>query len=131
MLAMILFSSCTANVAVLTGNYYLDGNKQNEYIQIINDDAMRLINFDIDYLTKYLIEEGTDYTGKDAEDFMKRHDLPNLFNEVISFDYDETDHIIYLRALSKTSEDFLIVNYRMTHIDKNTILFLENIYIRR
>ena len=115
-----------------TGNYYLDGDTENACIQIINDNTMRFINFDIDYLAYYLITEGTDYTGKDAEDFMKRHNLPDVFNEVIAFEFNVEDNNIYVKALSDSNEpnDALTVNYRMKYENKDTILFMEKLYIR-
>ena len=135
-----VFASCSSDLpisdglTVSTGNYYLNGDKDNACIQIINDNTMRFINFDIEYLAYYLVAEGTDYTGKEIEDFMKRHNLPDVFNEAIEFEFNETESIIYVKALSNSNEPneaFLTVNYRMKYEDKNTISFMESIYIRR
>ena len=114
---------------VIAGNYYLNGDKDNAYIQIINDTTMKFVNFDIYYLTDYLVYEGTDYRGKDAEDFMERQNLPNVFNEEIEFEFNITDNFIYVKALS--DEDFVLtVNYRMKYENEYTISFMEEIYIR-
>ena len=134
---LLLLLSCSDNNDeysnyFTTGNYYLDGDTNNACIQIINDNTMRFLNFDIEYLSYYLIAEGTDYTGKDAEDFMKRHNLPDVFNEVIAFEFNLEDNNIYVKALSDSNEpnDALTVNYRMKYENKDTISFMEQIYIR-
>ena len=137
---LLLLSSCSDNENkndeypnyFTTGNYYLDGDTGNACIQIINYNTMRFINFDIDYLAYYLVAEGTDYTGKEIEDFMERHNLPDVFNEVIEFEFNEEDNNIYVKALSNSNEtnDAFTVNYRMKYENKDTISFMEKVYIR-
>ena len=120
-----------AIVAVVVGNYYLDGDKDNAYIQIIDSNTLKFVNFDIDYLANYLVYEGTDYRGKDAEDFMLRQNLPDVFKAEIEFDFNGTDNYIYVKALKDSNEDSVFtVNYRMKYENENTISFMEEIYIR-
>lgn len=122
--------------SVPPGNYYLDGDidESNAYIQIINHNTMRLINFDVDFLARYLIEEWAGYTGDEAAAFMERHNLPQIFHDDIEFEFNATDNFIYLKVLSNGNEPpegFLVPNYRMTYEGGDVILFLGDVYIRR
>ena len=116
-----------AHTMVSAGNYFLDGNTDNACIQILNDTTLRLVNFDIEYLTYYIVYEGTDFRGQDAIDFMARQNLPDAFYEEIAFEF-KTDNFLYLQVCE--GEEGLTVNYRMEYIDKDSISFMENIYSR-
>ena len=113
---------------VITGNYYLDGDLDHEYIQIISDSKMSFVGFDIDYLANYLVKEGTGLTGKDAEEFMIRHNLPYVFSEEIVFELDLSSLEICVKALSDTSEDFWVPNFRMQY-DNHAIMFMGDEYL--
>ncbi|MCL2081453.1 MAG: hypothetical protein FWH16_05065 [Oscillospiraceae bacterium] len=131
---LLLAVSCQSFSRVAAGNYYLDGNIGNAYIKIIDDNTMRFVNFDIDLLSDYLITEGTDYRGRDAEDFRERHNLPEVFNGEIEYEFNRADNTLYIKALSNSNEPdggYMTVNYRMKYADKNTISFMESIYSRK
>jgi len=127
-ISIFVFASCNSVSTVYVGNYYLDGNKDNAYIQIINENKLKFVNFDVKDLTNYLVGEAG-HTGKDAEDFMERQNLPDVFYGEIEFEFDKNANAIYVKALSNTDYDPWVVNYRMTYADKNTILFMEKTYI--
>jgi hypothetical protein len=140
---LLLLTACTTEKAsemippstVAIGRYYLNGDadKENAYIEIVDDNTMKFVNFDIDYLANYLLE-ATGYTGKDAEDFMERHNLPNVFNGEIEYEFDSPNSCLYVKALSPSNEpsdEYLTINYRMVYEDENTISFIEHKYSRQ
>lgn len=125
---LMLLASCKFAPTVASGKYYLDGDENNPYIEIISDNTMRFVNFDVGSLTDYLVREGTGLEGKEAEEYMTRHNLPNAFAEEIAFELFENS--IYVKALSEEAAGSPVVNYRMVYENETTLVFMEHTYIR-
>lgn len=127
---MVALASCDSGSHVRAGNYYPAVSENDRHINILSGNKLRLVGFDIDWLADYLISEGTNFRGEEAEQFKKNHNLPDVFAQEIEYEFDESDGYIYLRALSADNADYLVANFRMAY-DGETITFLEEAYTRK